>query len=270
MKITWETIENLFLTKKGYFRDPIRKKTYIYRDRCKGCGEPFLKLHGNSKGEFCSRMCQVTGENNPFYNHKHTEKTKKQISKTKITFKNGYWTNNIPLYDTYAPQLELVEEVIRNKKDENILEVKCVYCGKWYIPNLNNVLHRIQYLNGNEKYTTDHRFYCSDGCRKECPIYGKTEEMIIKETNGEEKKQLSREVQSELRKMRFEIDEYKCIKCGNEEKLHCHHIEGIRWNPLESADLDNCITVCIDCHEEIHKIPGCKKVDMQCKVKDRE
>ena len=84
------------------------------------------------------------------------------------------------------------------------------------------------------------------------------------------KPKTSREVHPELRQMRFKIDNYTCQKCGKHQGelkvgLHCHHIEGIRWEPLESADLDKCITVCKNCHLEIHKKEGCGYHDMQCK-----
>jgi len=40
--------------------------------------------------------------------------------------------------------------------------------------------------------------------------------------------------------MRLEMDDYVCQKCGmtiDETELHCHHIEGVMKNPIESADL---------------------------------
>jgi len=84
------------------------------------------------------------------------------------------------------------------------------------------------------------------------------------------KKSYSREVQPELRQMVFERDEYTCIKCGKHQDelnipLHCHHIEGIVQNPIESADIDMCITVCKDCHDKIHQEDGCGYNDMKCK-----
>ena len=36
------------------------------------------------------------------------------------------------------------------------------------------------------------------------------------------------------------------------------------WEPLESADIDMCITVCRDCHIKIHQKPGCTYAEMRC------
>lgn len=64
-------------------------------------------------------------------------------------------------------------------------------------------------------------------------------------------------MQPELRQMVFERDNWICWKCGTTESLHCHHKEGIRWEPLQSADMDMCITLCKKCHKEVHKKDGC-------------
>ena len=58
-------------------------------------------------------------------------------------------------------------------------------------------------------------------------------------------------------------------------KLCWDKIEGLRYNkktdkwysksqmfeykePLLSADIDNCITLCYDCHKKVHQKDGCK------------
>jgi len=35
-------------------------------------------------------------------------------------------------------------------------------------------------------------------------------------------------------------------------------------NPLESADLDNCVTLCKNCHKEVHGKEGCKYNELRC------
>jgi hypothetical protein len=48
------------------------------------------------------------------------------------------------------------------------------------------------------------------------------------------------------------------LVCGNKGTLHCHHIDPVINNPIESADVDVCITLCKSCHKEVHNKPGCK------------
>jgi hypothetical protein len=125
---------------------------------------------------------------------------------------------------------------------------------------LNNVNGRIQHIKGN--YNSESHFYCSKKCKNSCSIFGKTPETLIKEDAIRAGRlpwlELTREVQSELRKLVLERDGYKCVKCGSEEPLHCHHIYPVSTNPLESTDIDNCITLCIDCHKKVHQKDGCQ------------
>jgi 5-methylcytosine-specific restriction endonuclease McrA len=189
---------------------------------------------------------------------------KQRTAERSHAYKGGYYIKNIPAYDTYAHKISFCEEVKRNKQDQNILEVKCAYCGKWYVPTRIAVHSRAQAMNGEMSSGSEHRFYCSDNCKQECPIFHK-----IKYPKGF-KPATSREVQPQLRQLVFERDNYTCQKCDKtqdelETGLHCHHLTGVEINPIESADVDNCIALCKNCHIEIHKLPGCGYNDFKRK-----
>jgi len=176
-------------------------------------------------------------------------------------WKGGYYTKKLPLYDTYAPQIIYAEECRRNEKDKKVLEVKCTYCASWFIPTTTQAYERMRALTG--KNYGEQRLYCSENCKQECSIF---HQILYPKDH---KPATSREVQPELRQMRFKIDNYTCQKCNKYKDeldvgLHCHHIEGIRWEPLESADLDKVITFCKNCHIETHKQPDCGYHDMRC------
>jgi hypothetical protein len=48
-------------------------------------------------------------------------------------------------------------------------------------------------------------------------------------------------------------------------QLHCHHILPLNESPITSADINECITLCKECHEEIHiSIDGCGYGQMRC------
>ena len=318
MKLCWDNIENIRLTKKGNFRDMVKKRT-LYLKICKQCGEEFI---GRKNAKYCFENCMGKdrlnksrsietkrkisislkgrpgrkhteetkqkiskankGENNYWYGKtfskehkrkigksgigkKHAEETKQKISKANkgengSNWKGGYYSKGIPLYDTYAHQIEWCEEVRRNKEDLNILEVRCFKCNEWYIPTLNNMNDRIQCLKGN--YKGECKFYCSDQCKNSCSIFHKSPETLMKEDAVRSGRlpwlELTREVQPELRSMVLERDEHKCVKCGNTNDLQCHHIYPVNIEPLLSADVDNCITLCKDCHLEVHKKDGCE------------
>ena len=56
------------------------------------------------------------------------------------------------------------------------------------------------------------------------------------------------------RKAVFERDSYKCQKCGKiGGKLNAHHIKPFSLYPDLRFDIDNGITLCKECHIELHK-----------------
>jgi hypothetical protein len=176
-------------------------------------------------------------------------------------WKGGYFAKKLPLYETYMPQIAYAEECRQDPSDKKVLQVKCTYCGKWFTPTTTQVGERVRCLNGTQM--GEGRLYCSNQCKQECPIFNR-----IHHPKGF-KPATSREVQPELRQMRFKIDNHTCQKCEKHQDeldsgLHCHHIEGVRWEPIESADLDKVITLCKKCHIKTHKKEGCGYNDMQC------
>jgi hypothetical protein len=214
---------------------------------------------------------RMKGENHYYYGKKLSEETRKKMSEVRKGEKHHNWKggilDTISMYDTYAYQLKRYEEI--RETEEGYLEVRCTYCGKWYIPNRNSVRHRINAINGTG--TGECRLYCSDGCKQECPIYNKSYLSLIKEDAIRagliEPDDYNREVQPELRKLVLARDNYTCQICGSTHNLHCHHYVGIWQDQLESADMDNCVTLCRNCHiYKAHSQPGCRFVDMRRKV----
>lgn len=311
MKICWDNIEGLRYSKKTgkWYK---KSTTYVYKNACEYCGEPFLSIKGINI--FCSKSCSKMGKNNSFYgkhhseetkeklrkslkgkifskesiekriktrrkngNNFHSEETKKKISKNHIdvsgknnpSWKGGYSLKEIPLYDTYAHKLEWCEQIRRNKQDPNILEIKCFKCDEWYIPTITNVRSRIYYLNGNTEY--ENRFYCSIECKNSCSIFGKSINSVMKGDAVRAGRlnwlELYREMQPELRRMVLERDKNQCVKCGSIDNLQCHHIYPVSTNPLESADIDNCMTLCYTCHKKIHQeVDGCKYNQLKTEI----
>ena len=251
MKLCWDNIENIRLTRKGSFHDIIKGKYYIL-ETCKECDEECLIRKGS---KYCTQSC---ANRHISRNRIITKELRENISKSLI---NKYKQNNIPTFKIYAPQIEWAEEVRRNKEDLNVIEVKCFKCGKWHTPTRISVLNRISYLYYNR--ISESHFYCSKECKNSCSIYGKSSDQIERQDAMRAGRlpwlELTREVQPELRNMVLERDEHKCIKCNDSSNLECHHIYPVSTNPLESADVDNCITLCKKCHKKIHQeVDGCK------------
>jgi len=164
-------------------------------------------------------------------------------------------------YDTYAKQLNVYYEVRRDPKDEQYIQVKCDNCDEWFSPENNHVINRLSSINGIGGKTGGSRLYCSDVCKQQCPVYRQQ-----KYTKFQKKDNNYRELQYQLRTLVLERDEYTCQICGKTDcKLVCHHITGVELNPIESADIDNSITLCEDCDKHVHTLPGCRRIDLRCR-----
>jgi len=178
-------------------------------------------------------------------------------------YKGGVKKRNIPLYDTYKNQISYAEEVRRDPERFDWMQVKCAYCGRWFLPTCTWVKDRIAVLNG--KARGECRFYCSNGCKRSCPIHG----MQLYPRGF--KRATSREVSTYLRQMVFERDSWICQICGKtteEIPLHCHHMDPVAQNPLFQNDANSCITLCKTCHKSVHKQYGCRYIDLRCKKEE--
>lgn len=253
MKLCWDNIYNLRLLKTGNFFDG--KHVYVEKESCKNCGEPFLaRIDGIS--ESCSLSCNKSGRFHHNYNKKLTYV---KNGKDHHRWSGGYEQSGLPPYNCTSTKLIGIDPIRRSYNNPDLLEVKCAYCGKWFIPSIISVRNRIAVIYGRQK--GEQRFYCSDNCKQACPIF-KTQWY----PKGF-KPATSREVQPELRQMVFDRDDYICQRCNkniDEVQIHCHHIEPVSQNPIESADIDNCITLCKKCHKEVHKQNGCKYNELRC------
>jgi hypothetical protein len=280
MKLTKEILDSGEWLSESIFKINNKKYTKMI---CEQCGEYFLIRGLKKRGKFCSHKCYSIN----LIGKKHSEetiqkrsdsgrgklrpKTKEHREKIRKTLTGKirciYSYRGIPKYDLYVGRLEPYEECKRSKRDPNILRVRCTYCGKWYIPTISQIENRFIGINNNDSC----RFYCSSGCKTECPIFGKHVNDLIKRDKFAAGRilphELNREVQPELRQLVFMRDNYTCQKCGVKGGyLHCHHFEGVEQNPIESADVDNCITFCKDCHGLAHKEKGCRRIDLRkCK-----
>ena len=172
---------------------------------------------------------------------------------------------NDPIPFKNLKELAWIEAIRKDPNNKKLGQVRCTLntCRKWFNPKRWEFKNRKSALSDIGK--GENSFYCSDECKKNCDKYMSHPCTLITkdEQNWED---LDREVQGELRELVIERDGFACIKCGSKTNIQCHHLEGIRWNPIESADIDMCVTVCYDCHLKIHtEIEGCKYHDLQCK-----
>lgn len=199
------------------------------------------------------------GNNNPYIKSGAFEKYNK---KDHYNWKGGVSEKGYPLFETYYSKLNKYYNVKKeNIKGFDLISLECTYCGNFHVPSITSVVNRLQVINGSMIGHGEQNFYCSDNCKKACPTFNQ------KKYPKGFKKATSREVQPQLRKLVLKRDSYKCQICDvtiEETQLHCHHMTGVKQNPIESADVDNCITLCEKHHKQVHKLPDCDYYKLKC------
>ncbi|MCF8012495.1 MAG: HNH endonuclease [Clostridiales bacterium] len=198
---------------------------------------------------------------------RYYERRKEYIEKAKKSGK--FYRRSFLLFNSKSKLRKNIEyyEPIKESKDGYLMAV-CTYCGRWFTPKINELRSRYDAICQNREGSflgAECRLYCSEGCKQSCPTYNR-----ILYPKGYKLK-TSVEVSSQLRKLVFDRDNYICQKCGTHKdelqvSIHCHHIKPKSKNVIEANDIDNCITLCKDCHEDVHKLPGCTNYDLQCKA----
>ena len=169
-------------------------------------------------------------------------------------YKGGVTKLNIPLYNTYAHQIDFCEEVRRDPDNMDWLQVRCTNCNEWFSPKATEFQRRAQVINDGG----GSRFYCSEKCKHSCSIYGQH-----KFPKGFKKDYHRHPDYNIWAKMIKERDNYECQICGETEGVNAHHYEGLNVNDIESLDLDMGVTLCAECHHRSHTGKGCTYYDLQ-------
>ena len=240
MKICWDNIENLLLTKHGNFK----KQTVTYRemDSCKRCGNSYL-TESSRPSMFCSQSCCREG-------CKHTEKTKLLLSKL------NKGANN-PNYGVKASE-ETKLKMSKSRKGE-----RHPLFGK------KHSVESIKKMSKSRKcvvYTPEWRKNLSKArIGSKNPFYGKkhTKEVRCKLAlykgpfssgwkGGVSKEPYCTNWDRYLKEYIKERDGYKCMNpicCGKVKRLSVHHIDYNKKN----CGPGNLITLCASCNSRANK-----------------
>lgn len=235
-----------------------KTKSDGYSSWCKSC----RKRQRDSKGKEYQRLKKQESRKKEINKLKENELQKVYNQRRAINNYQSYkiWCKKFAKFDIFADQIKLVEDFRRDPNDNQLIQVRCSLCNNWFNPTNLQIQNRSRLINGL-KSGSDTRFYCSEQCKQNCSIYNQK-----KYPKGYIKKSSVRIDQPDLRNLVLERDNYICQICGETElELICHHIEPVSQNYIESADLDNCITLCKKCDRHVHSLPGCTYQELKIK-----
>lgn len=228
------------------------------QNQCKACIKKYQRDNKEKITQTHKIYWELNKEKLLKYNKKYVELNQTKITTYKKAYKKEYDQSFIKYTHPAIKELSIYEEII--KDEEGYVLVLCAYCGKLIRPTINQIQSRIKSCNNIGQ--GECRIYCDNNtCKLACPIYNKQKYSLGFKPAS------SREVDPLLRQLCFKRDQYTCQHCNitiKEAQLHCHHIQGVTQSPLEQNDLSNVITLCKQCHKELHKTKGCTYQDYQC------
>ena len=178
---------------------------------------------------------------------KHTEETKHKIGAYHKGDRSHFWkggvdNKNLPLFDTYSDKLSFAVDVRRSKSDNSLLEVRCHFCGVWFIPKRHSVIDRIRALEG--KIKGECNLYCSDICKGHCSTYKKSSNVAYDNPRTTFYSSWPYKVwREEVMNRAGSICEY----CG-EKATDAHHIIPRSICKLFELDPDYGVACCESCH----------------------
>jgi len=247
-----------------------RRKKYraAHIEEIKQKKKEYNDSHKNEKRVYDKKYNE---ENKEIIKQKHKEY--REQNKEKIRKAKKEYANSPAKYDTWYDKLYLYydsEEIRRDPNNYELIQFKCYYtgCKNWFNPTNQQLYIRYRAICGsNDGRNRQGNLYCCDECKNRCSVFRKRKQPNILN------REIGREVQPELRKMVLERDNYTCQHegCGKslvefpDLVLHCHHIFPLNEDPVCSADIDNCITLCAECHKWVHQnVPGCSTSELRC------
>lgn len=219
---------------------------------CAECGTPFEAAKSRKKARYCSHKCASkgkkgvhAGENNPMWRGGPVEVCCQvcgdsfSVNRAKVKASARYCSQDC------KSKSQLVEKVL----------LQCVIC--------NSDFERYPSYIAKAEARGDSVSTCSKKC------FGET---VSKRQQGEANPQWRGGVTPENKRIRdskqtamwrkavFSRDGYQCRHCGAKNtkglgksvKLHAHHIKGFAKYPDLRFNVDNGITLCIECHMAVH------------------
>lgn len=176
---------------------------------------------------------------------KMSERMSKCVGILSHNYKGGVKALGLTTYNTNKDTLGLYED-IRKQKGTEILEVKCVYCGRWFVPTRLAVSGRLDAINNLNR--GEGRLYCSENCKQLCPTYGQK-----KYPKGHNPYEVSKSIwytNAELRVWREEVlkrENYICEYCGEKATI-AHHSKPKKLEPFFALDPEYGVACCEKCH----------------------
>lgn len=287
MRICWDNLENVYLSRRGEFRQnaKISART-LYIKVCEECGEEYLGMKKTSR--YCSNSCVRK-------NKTHTNFTRKKMSISKIGYNNPNFGKAMPeeikvkigkantgkiksekcklkigeanrgrIVSTETRQKISAANTGRVKSKEECIKLSIANTGKSHSAETKRKISLAKKGKFTGKDSPNYGKKASDKTRLKLSKLRKGKRLGSKNPAWNPKltdedrahKRISQEYK-DWRQNVYKRDRFTCKNCGNNTcVLHAHHIKNYKDNTELRYDIDNGVTLCSKCHIEFHKLFG--------------
>jgi len=189
-----------------------------------------------------NQSLQRKGCKSSFEGKKHSDKSKKKMSKSQCKRREGW----IEKYHLFCKVEEYIEQPKTGKIQVHCKNHKCKNSKEnrgWFTPTHIQLHERIRQLE-SENGNGGSYLYCSEKCKKECELYDVRSDPFkdnILPYTHEEYQTFRQEV---LRR-----DSNKCIYC-DKPATDVHHTRPVKLEPFFALDPDYTISCCEKCHRK--------------------
>ena len=152
MKLCWDTLKDIYLTKNGNLRHRSRGIVVI-KEECEICGEMYI---GKEKNKYCSKECSIKGVAKSNTGQKRSKETKKKLSESakKRTPTTKHSLESVTKHFYKYGYIVLSEKYVNNKSK---LKIKCPKGHIWNTSYFNfQQGNRCWECSGKKKHTYEY------------------------------------------------------------------------------------------------------------------
>jgi hypothetical protein len=226
-------------------------KRYVANGECWECRQEWRK-----------RNRQKTNARQAVNRHKWLSESHKNVIKEKecnsISKIAKFNTENGTSYASYSFWKDRLPPTDEPKwKRNDVLTVKCFRCGSHFAPDRQSVNRRSLAVKG--KRHGESNFYCSDSCRKSCPIYGfatgprRHDPRSNRFNSGSAAKARSCQT-NHLKQIQCDDVGYNyCERCGDIIDVELHHTQAVSKAGKDAISSAGHLLLCAGCHLLLHE-----------------
>lgn len=215
---------------------------------CKECEKEYKKMHKDKTKTYQIEYRKINKER-----LRERSKNNYALNKDEIISKNNAYsyspTDSMILFN----QLSSVDSPLIV---DGLITVICKNCGKRITPNVIEIRHRINSVNG--KMSGENNFYCSDKCRNSCSLFNFRTDSIdprsklyIKDKDRKETRNCQT---NSLKQLQCDNNGHNyCEKCGDIIDVELHHTHNVAKYGKSAINSAGHVLLCFRCHIEIHE-----------------